>query len=179
MLAFCASYVAIDGDLTISSTLLTHTEDLKCLKAISGDIYVENNSRLESLRLENLHILGGGIHVSDNAILDTILFDTLEHTNTSIHIQNHELLSSIQMPNLEFIGFDFLQDGDLILQNNPSLLDLGMEQLQVIQNDLQIDTTGLVDISNLNMLTHVGDNFVLSNNSALQTLSSVNLPLRE
>ena len=77
------------------------------------------------------------------------------------------------MPNLEFIGFDFLQDGDLILQNNPSLLDLGMEQLQVIQNDLQIDSTGLVDISNLNMLTHVGDNFVLSNNSALQTLSSL------
>ena len=111
--------------------------------------------------------------MSNNAILDTILFDTLEHTNTSIHIQNHELLSSIQMPNLEFIGFDFLQDGDLILQNNPSLLDLGMEQLLVIQNDLQIDTTGLVDISNLNMLTHVGDNFVLSNNSALQTLSSL------
>jgi hypothetical protein len=173
MLAFCASYVAIDGDLTISSTLLTHTEDLECLEAISGDIYVDNNSRLESLRLENLHILGGGINVSDNAILDTILFDTLKHTNTSIHIQNHELLSSIQMPNLEFIGFDFLQEGDLILQNNPNLVDIGMEQLQVIQNDLQIDTTGLVDISNLNMLTHVGDNFVLSNNSALQTLSSL------
>ena len=173
MLAFCGSYVAIDGNLTINSTLLTHTEDLACLEAISGEIRIENNERLDLIRFENLKVVGGGITISDNSLLDTVLFDNLIHTNTSVLIQNHETLKSLQMPKLEFIGFDFLQEGDFLLYNNPSLHDLRMETLEVVQNDFVIDNSGLVDITGLDMLTHVGDGFQLSNNAVLETLSSL------
>ena len=173
MLAFCQSYNAIDGNLTISSTLLTETNDLECIEAIRGDLRIESNSRLEEIRFANLRILGGDIVIQNNAQLEIIEFDRLEIIDKSYIVQSNEILHTIRMPYLSFVGFDFLQEGHFTLSQNPALTILDAEKLQVIQNDFIMDNNGFVDIDGLDLLRHVGGNFSVSNNAVLETFSSL------
>lgn len=175
MLSFCENYIAIDGSLTISSTLLAHLDDLECLEAISGDLSINNNSKMISMHLPNLTEIGGGIIISNNAMLENVALDEILYSNDSILIQDNSSLKSISANLLFFVGFDFLTAGDLYINGNTALTNIQMPNLISVQHSLIIKNTAAIDLDGFSSLEGIGSELNIADNPELLNMSFASL----
>ncbi|NQU32273.1 MAG: T9SS type A sorting domain-containing protein [Bacteroidetes bacterium] len=96
------------------------------------------------------------------------------------NIQGDVQISQIDAVNLEFLNNISLIKGDLIIFDNPNLVDLkGLENLRSIGGDLIIGdenkgrNQSLVSLEGLESLTTIGGTLTISNNSNLNNISSI------
>jgi len=159
--------LVVDRDCTIDRTQLASFGPDNVAR-VGGGLVLSNNSRLtavstipiHSLEVRGNHALptlsfqlpdefSGGITIVDNAILESAPFDGLQQIIGYVLIDSNPALKTVFGPSLEAVS------GDLTIQRNASLTDLGLTNLRHVgglgvascPSVTEIDMPALSDVS--------------------------------
>ena len=123
---------SVGGDLFITHTTGNAALSMPVLQSIDGRVEVANNSALSSISLP-LAMKIGPLNVHHNQAGPTGAFavemPSLQEINGSIELEHNSKLESIVMPQLLTIA------GDLVIENNPALIELSFADLYDMQGD--------------------------------------------
>ena len=137
---------SIEGELTISRTLLENLSGLDNLSYVGEMLAIGyNDSLIELSGLESLDSAGGLWLLGNNKL------STLNSLSNLIHLS-----------------------GDLMIDGHWAIASLsGLESLASVDGGLRFDYTAIIDLEGLENLTYVGEYISLSNNPDLLSLSGL------
>tara|TARA_B110000967_G_C18897015_1_gene571479 strand:- start:128 stop:916 length:789 start_codon:yes stop_codon:yes gene_type:complete len=163
----------ITGSLTVKNTVSLKTLDgLSSLKTIRGLSIVNNQALVNIDALSSLVSLGqgkdgptGGINISNNKVLINVnglknVGANIENSITALNIVKNDSLESLAgLSNITSCS------KDILLDELPSLIDIGFSNMVYVGGDLKITDTGLVELNGFTGLTTVtGSVSVIYNN---------------
>ncbi len=186
--AFCDTYNAIDGSLTVeggSATALSaclcdvtgdvtfsasavDTTELAKLRAIGGDLDVSGTSALQAVRLPALVSVGGTVTVDGNTALVDLYVDELETVGGPISVTDNPALEGIGLGKVTAIPA-----GDLTVTGNDAALYLEVYRLATVDGDILVaDNAEMFNLVGTDGLATVGGDVRISDLPALTQLSN-------
>jgi hypothetical protein len=175
------TYIELFGDITNAQADST-------LKADFGPntqfVYITNTTKLTSIDLTAIKALME-LSITGNEVLTTVNASSLTRCTKNFEIITNPMLATIQIGNVNYLGnvnvnnnskltslnFPSLKKAvNIYVSNNPILSSFSAVML-AIANDLNIDNSGLTNLS-LPKLTTLNGIFSISNNSSLTLLTA-------
>lgn len=164
----------IDGNISIIE-LSTNPAPLSCLETITGELSIENTALKNTNFFPNLSSVGKLI-ISENPSLQTLDgFEALETIQNRLQITENDVLETITgLENLKQIqpsqGFAFLD-----IQDNPMLLSLGLENLELVSGYISIINNDALLSLGLDSLVQINGEIIVLENDALEEFTLLSL----
>ena len=189
--------ISIGQDFYLENTFVTDLSPLSTLLSITRDIRIVNNDNLTDLDgLENLGMTSArDLVIQNNALLsnvDALAMTAIDSFTRNVNIRdnqaltnldglanirnvgnnftitNNDALTDVTMPLLEYVGFSFN------IQDNLILPGFNFASLAVVGNNLNISNNdGLINLDGFPVLVIVGNNLIIQQNDALVDISSL------
>ena len=173
----------IDGGLWFTHQTWLESIELPYLERVDGPLLVGWNENLQQVHLPVLERVEGSMSLGDNPELDDFLAPKLEAVGDSTtddwySFEGTHVLSiegNTALPNLEgFAGLESVR-GALLIQDNPSLIDLdGLSELRYVALDMEVESnTHLTTLAGLSNLTDVHGHFFIYGNPELTDIDGL------
>ncbi len=163
--AFCGTFNAVGGNLTIADTDWTDLSAVACLCDVGRDLVIRDNPALSSLAgLERLGAVGGRLTLANLDALTHIDLVGLARVGGRLSVEPTPDLISVRAPELIYAG-------SLSVQYAPRLASATFPSLANIQKDLALyGSDSLDDLTGFSALTRVGGVIYLDQMNGLASL---------
>ena len=184
--------IEITGDLEISDTAITNTDDLLLLSTLGGDLIIEDNDTLVSVTLDELVNVSGSVRIFSNEVLDSISMEKITQTGDSFGLQMNDNLTAINgLNSLTSVGHDFYVMGNNLVEhvhaNNivsvggmvniwgDAITSIEMTSLDEVLEYINISSNANLVSIDFERLTYVGSQFNVNSAHLLESLNIPNL----
>ncbi|WNG19532.1 hypothetical protein [Cystobacter fuscus] len=177
----------VGGSLWVSATKLTAFNAAQHVSSVGGDVAFSHNPLLTSLALSNLggnlsvgnndvlthlsvtnntHLLEGTLSVEDNPLLESLEGVRFQEIRGRVRLTAGPRMTRVSLPGLRWVR-------DSLHIMGTELVDVGLDDLEVVGNELTVGYTAMGQWKGLAALRQVAGEVAVFRNPALQ---EVNLP---
>ena len=127
----------LHGSLTIRGAAVADLSALASLETVRGDLVIGPTFDLDVVSVEGVRRIGGALRVVSNGLATGVFLPRLEHAG-SVEVAGNVAIAGVSMPALRSI------DGDLVVEDNPSLERLDTGALESVGGATRIQSLDTV-----------------------------------